>query len=251
MLKKFVETLEGIPEELHGYYSKGEDGGFFLETDDDSLKQVKTKISEFRSNNIQLSKEKEDLQRKLSEFDEYDVEEIKEALKARQQVKEDELVPRSEIDKHLKKRIDQERKTYESQLSELSNTSSKLADELATMKIEKMVTESINRIGQLQKGALSDVLRRARMEIEVKDNELVERDSGLNLDPVSWAQNLHKNCPYFFAANVGIGARGSSDINSEPNPWQEGKENLTEQGRIWKESPDKARRLAAAAGKNL
>ena len=137
MLKKFVETLEGIPEELHGYYSKGEDGGFFLETDDDSLKQVKTKISEFRSNNIQLSKEKEDLQRKLSEFDEYDVEEIKEALKARQQVKEDELVPRSEIDKHLKKRIDQERKTYESQLSELSNTSSKLADELATMKIER------------------------------------------------------------------------------------------------------------------
>ena len=251
MLKKFVDDLEGIPEALQSYYTKGEEGGYFLETDDDSLKQVKTKISEFRSNNIQLAKEKEDLQRKLSEFDSFDVEEIKEALKARQQVKEDELVPRTEIDKHLKKRLDQERKTFEAQLNELSTARAQLSDELATMKIEKMVTESINRIGQLQKGALADVLRRARMEIEVKDNQLVEKDSGLNLDPVSWAQDLHKNCPYFFAANTGVGARGSSDINSEPNPWQEGKENLTEQGRIWKENPDKARRLAAAAGKNI
>lgn len=41
---------------------------------------------------------------------------------------------------------------------------------------------------------------------------------------------------------------GNTVIN---NPWAKGKENLTEQGRIFQADPDRARRLAKAAGVNL
>lgn len=251
MLKKFVDDLTEVPESLQDFYSASETGGYYLQTDDDSLKQVKSKISEFRANNIQLTREKEELQKRLSAFDDLDPDQIREALKAQQQVQESELLPRAEIDKHLQKRLEQERKAYETQISEVTEQRQRLNEELSAMKIEKLVTESINRIGQLQKGALSDVLRRARMEIEVKDNEVLERDSGLSLDPNQWARDLYKNCPYFFAANTGIGAKGSSDLQAEPNPWAKGQENLTEQGRIFKDSPDKARRMAATAGVTL
>lgn len=251
MLKKFVDELTDVPEALHEYYTASETGGYVLDTDDESVKAMKSKISEFRSNNIELAKQKEQLEKQLSAFKDIDPTEIEEALKTRQAVKESELLPRAEIDKHLQKRLEQERKQYEKELSELTTARTALTEELSTMKIEKAVTESINRVGQLQKGALGDVLRRARMEIEVKENDLIERDSGLSVDPTRWAQELYKNCPYFFVPNSGIGAKGSGESSAEPNPWKSDSRNLTEQGRIYKESPEKAKRLAAAAGVNI
>lgn len=251
MLKNYVESLEGVAEQYHELYSPIETGGFVLETDDDSIKSLKSKVGEFRSNNITLARQRDELESKLKAYDGIDPNEIQEAMQARKKVEDAEFMPKTEVDKFLNQRIEAERTNYEQQLQDLTKARESLSSQLADMYIEKEITEALNKVGQLQKGALSDVLRRARLEIEVKDNQLVERESGISIDSMRWSQDLFKSCPYFFVPNTGVGARGSSEITGEVNPWKEGSVNLTEQGKLFRESPEKARQMAAEAGVTL
>jgi hypothetical protein len=252
MLKTFIATEEEIPENLKDFYTKSEDQeGFVLEVDLDSQKEIKRKIKEFRDTNIGLQKEMADFREKMAPFENLDPEEVKQALEARAKVQKEELLPRGEIEKHIAARLKDSKEAYEKEIADARRSADSFRNELNSMMIEKTVTEALNRVGQLQKGALSDVLRRARLEMEVKDGNILERDSGLTLDPLQWAGGLMKDCPYFFVPNTGMNAKGSGEATNEINPWKDGSVNLTEQGRLFREDRAKAERLAAEAGKSI
>ena len=252
MLKSSYENLEQIPETLKEHYELNEGSGqYVLAVDSDSQKEIKKKVKEFRDHNIELQKKISEVEEKFRPFEALNLDEVQEALKARQQVQEAELLHRTDVEKHIQQKIEAERNKYEKEVSEAKESASQAKVQLETMQIEKWVTTALNRVGQLQKGALEDVLRRARLEIEVKEGELVERSTGLKIDPAEWAAALMKDCSFFFVPNSGIGSRGSNNKDIQKNPWSKDNVNLTEQGRIFKENPELAKQMAASAGASL
>jgi hypothetical protein len=63
-----------------------------------------------------------------------------------------------------------------------------------------------------------------------------------------WAQTDEGRA--FIAGNNGSGAPGSRGNEAKgPNPWMSDQWNTTEQGRIAREEPEKAKRMAKAAGR--
>jgi hypothetical protein len=229
-----------------------EDSGLYiLSVDSDSQKEIKKKVKEFRDHNILLQKKISEIEERFRPFESLNVDEVQEALKARQQVKESELLHRADVEKHIQQKIETERSRYEKEITEARETASMAKLQLDNMQIEKWITNALNRVGQLQKGALEDVLRRASLEIEVKEGEPVERSTGLRIDPMEWANSLMKECSYFFVPNSGIGSRGSNNKDIQKNPWLKDQLNLSEQGRIYKENPELAKQMAASAGVRL
>lgn len=252
MLKAVVNNQEEIPEVLREFYKPLDEGeGFALEIDLDSQKEIKKKVKEFRDNNIKLQNQIKALEDKLSPYADLDMEEVRVALEERAKVKQEELLPRQEVEKHIATRLQTEKEKYEKELADAQSQAVSYQSELNNMLIEKTITEALNKVGQLQKGALSDVLRRARLSMEIKDGQLIELESGLTLNPTEWASALMRDCPYFFVANTGMNAKGSGLEPPEPNPWKPESVNLTAQGRMFRDDPVKARRLAAEAGVQL
>ena len=252
MLKAFVQDIEEVDENLRGFYTKAEDdSGYSLEVDLDSQKEMRKKVKEFRDTNIQMTKQLQELKDKMQPFMDLDPEEVQAALQAQQKVQEAELLPRQDVEKHIASRLESEKAKYEQALAEAQEVASTSQNRLNQLLIERDITEAINKVGQLQKGALGDVLRRARIDIEVKDGQLLEKDTGLNLDTKEWAMKLMKDSPFFFVPNSGISTKGSGSVEVEINPWKSETKNLTEQGKIYKEDPGKAKRLAAEAGVSI
>jgi hypothetical protein len=250
-LKTYINTLEDIPEALQEFYKpKGEGFSLDLEGEQDRT-ALKDKLKEFRDNNVNLQTELESIKSKFADLEELDPNDLREAVKAHRAVKEKEMVPAVEMDRLISQKIQETKKKYSKELDETRELATRLQIEMSRMMIEKNVTEAINKVGQLQKGALPDVLRRAQQEIEVKEDRLIDRSTGLSLDPLEWAQGLYKSSSYFFNPTAGVGSRGSGGEGTKNNPFHKDHINLTEQARMYRENPSEAKRLAREAGVSL
>ena len=250
-LKTYINSLEEVDESLQSLYKpKGE--GFTLDLEGEQDRQaLREKVKEFRDNNTRLQEQLEAMQGRFSLVEDLDPNDLKAAIEAHKQVKEKEMIPATEMDKLLNQKLSETRKKYEAELEETRTQALRLQAEMSRMTIEKTITEGLNKVGQLQKGALSDVLRRAQNEIEVKDDRLVDRSTGLSLDPVEWAHELLKNSPYFFSPNTGINSRGSGGEAPKVNPFAKETLNLSAQAKLYQENPAEAKRLAREVGVEL
>lgn len=61
-----TDSLESLPEAIHSFYTKTDDGKFTLSIDGSYIES--SKLDEFRSNNIQLKQEKEDIEKRLNDL---------------------------------------------------------------------------------------------------------------------------------------------------------------------------------------
>lgn len=77
---------------------------------------------------------------------------------------------------------------------------------------------------------------------------------GNDLTIVAWVKQTANSSKHLFKSSTGTGAGGdqhrgrAGGFDEQNNPWMPDKWDLTKQGRIMKEDPQKAERLAAAAG---
>jgi hypothetical protein len=250
-LKTYINTLEEVSESLQEFY-KPKGDGFSLDLEGEQERSaLKEKLKEFRDNNVHLQNELEAVKTRFADLEDLDPNDLKEAIQAHRAVKEKEMVPAIEMDRLVSQKVLETKKKYEKEIEEAKQLANRLQMEMSRMTIEKTVTEAINQVGQLQKGALPDVLRRAQQEIEVKEERLIDRSTGLSIDPVEWAQGLYKSSAYFFSPNSGIGSKGSGGEPIRNNPFSKEHLNLSEQAKLYRENPNEARRLAREAGATL
>lgn len=251
-LKTYINNLEEVPESLHDYYHEDGDG-FRLDLEgQQDRNELKNKLGEFRNNNKALKEQLEAYQARFAELEEVDPAEIKKAMKAHKEAKDKQMLPASEVDRLLKERLTEAQSKSQKELEEAKSLASQLSMQMSQMMIEKNITEAVQQVGQLQKGALSDVLHRAKIEMDWVDGGLVERSTGLSVEATNWAETLFKNSPFFFQPNTGVGSRGSSKGSNTPNPFMAGDTfNLTEQGRLIRENPNEAMKMAREAGVEL
>lgn len=101
--------------------------------------------------------------------------------------------------------------------------------------------------------ALEDILLLSERIFEVtQDGNVVVKDNVGATPGVSaevWLTEMQQKRPHWWPMSQGGGSRGSAAGGSSvSNPWSQNSWNLTEQSRIYKESPERAAQLAKSAG---
>lgn len=178
-------TVTEVPEGLETYYEE-KDGAYVLKVEGLPQPQVdttaKTKLDEFRTTNIALKQQIEELQSKTKVAD----------------VSVDELVKQAVAPMSQRLQlIEQERTHLQAQLEEVV-----LSDKIKEEALKAGVYDT----------ALQDIVNRAKATFTVKDGKPLSKtnavdENGNALSPEAWIQALTKDAPHFFKQSQGTGAR--------------------------------------------
>lgn len=234
-LRAVYKTLEEVPEQFRDLYTKvGED--FVLDVDDSDFK---TKISEFRDNNLSLRKQVEDaasseerlkqMQDKLSLYGDMDPEEAKKALEDLQQVKDKKMLDEGKIEELFAERTERMRADYgskiealEKALDSVKTSEAGIREKLHKTVIDTSLQNAVSNVATVRKGAMQDILSRGRgvWMLDDEGNPVPRSDDGKVMygpDPAKpitmeeWAQGLVLDAGYLFEGSKGGGAGGGMD----------------------------------------
>lgn len=221
-LKTFLENIEDAPEALRDHYTQA-DGGYVLNVDNADYRQ---KLGEFRGNNINLMKERDDLSKKLESFKGIDPEKYRKLQEEHEKLAEKGLLEEGKVDELVEKRVGKMKADYDGKtqqltasLDEAQKQAQLYKSKLDQLAINDTIAKAVSNVGKLQKGALDDVLSRAHRDWSVNENGVpvamqgetivYGKDGKLPLTAEEWAQTLMLDAPYLFEGNSGGGAGGS------------------------------------------
>lgn len=224
-----------------------------------SLKDEKKKLKE------KLDKVKEESDKFSSIFEQTGIDQ-ETATKLLMQVSKDEearLVAEGKFDEVLNKRVGLLKSEHSSQLSnqekiigELKSQVDSLQTKINTDMVTNEVRKAAAKVG-VESFAIEDALLYCQNNFTIEEDRMVCYENGEKVygsdgvTPISVEEYLNgkrESKPHWFSKPVGGGAMGSQGRDgSEPNPWRKDSWNFTEQNRIARENPDKAKRLQKAA----
>ena len=211
-LKFKLDTLEGLDAAIAGLYEQGADGAYYLSVDG---AVDKSKLDEFRNNNVKLLKD-------LEKFKDVDPAKYQELLALAKKQQEKQLIDAGEIDKVVEQRVGEMKSTYENQLKTLTEQNSVAQRQLESLLIDNAVRDAAVKSG-VQPTAVDDVLLRAKATFKIKDGNAVPVDAQGNvvygkdgtspMSVVDWTTGLKKQAPHLFQGSQGGGAQGSGKGN--------------------------------------
>ncbi len=232
--KQTVNSLDEVPEELRSYYVQvGDEYVFDIDGSD-----VKDRISEFRSNNIDLAKKLEaataeakklaKLQEDFKQFDGIDPEKARKALETVGKIDEKKLLDEGKFEELFDQRTERMRRDHASQVDALTKsleTERDRAKDLRGKLSDHLINDSLQRaIGEVavpKQGSMRDILARGRevWKLDEEKNEPVPRNPAGDIiygkegkSPIGmkeWAEDLAANAPFLFESSSGGGAGGS------------------------------------------
>ena len=211
-LKFKLDTLDGLDAAIAGLYEQGADGAYYLSVDG---AVDKSKLDEFRNNNVKLLKD-------LEKFKDVDPAKYQELLALAKKQEEKKLIDAGEIDKVVEQRVGEMKSTYETQLQTLTQENSVAKRQLEALLIDNAVRDAAIKSG-VQATAVDDVLLRAKATFQIKDGNAVPVDAQGNvvygkdgtspMSVVDWTSGLKKQAPHLFQGSQGGGAQGSGKGN--------------------------------------
>lgn len=229
------ESLDKVPEGLREYAK--EDGGKVV------VKVVPAvKLDEFRTNNINLAKERDSYKANLEKvlpvlggdvgkFDEFQAE-LQALREVNQKVKDGKLTAKDDIDAEVGRRVASMKSDFERQLTEKAQevgawkTKASEADQKYRRSVvDRMVTDAVlNEKSGADPRALQDILSRSYGVFVVKDDGKIEArdgeaviygaDGATPMTPLEWLGKLKSEAPYFFKNSSGGGAAGNQGGNT-------------------------------------
>ncbi len=256
-LKYKYGKREEIPTEQAGLYVERE-GAFYLDAEG---VVDKAKLDEFRTGNVALRKELEDLK---SRYDGIDPEEFKRLADEKRKL---ELLAQGhkpeEIEKIVVDRVKGIKADFDKQLGVLTTERDTLTSRLTAIQIDQGVITVATKRG-LRPTAIPDITSRARLVFKLvngaprafeNDGTTVRygRDGVTPMTLEEWVDAQVADAPHLFESNAGGGAAGNSaggaagSQRSGKNPYRKETWNLTEQMKLQKSDPALAARLKAAA----
>jgi hypothetical protein len=252
-LKIKHQTKAEIPAELQSLYLE-RDGAWCLDVEGGFTD--KGKLDEFRTANIALRKEIEELQARFQGIDPVAVRKLAED-KAR--LEEQQALKAGEFEKVLETRLKTVKTDHDKALAALTGERDALNARLATIQIDQAVVTEATKRG-LRPTALPDITARARHTFRLvngvpqafeSDGSTLRagRDGVTPLSLAEWLDTQVSDAPHLFASSAGGGAtgNGSGGVGGTDNPWKTESFNLTKQGQIMKTNPALAATLKAAA----
>ena len=253
-LKFKFKSKDEIPAELAAHYVE-RDGAWVLDTDGAA---DKSKLDEFRANNVALLKQ---LEEQAKKFEGIDPEEVRKLADEKRTLEEQQRLKAGEFDKVLDGRLKAVKADFEKQLSAVAAERDAMGTRLTVIQIDQGVIASATKRG-LRATAIPDITARARTVFKLvdgvptafeSDGQTVRLGKGgagpMTLD--EWVDAQVSEAPHLFESNAGSGAAGNGSggvgNRSVKNPFRKESWNLTEQMKLQRTDPQLAQRLKAAA----
>jgi hypothetical protein len=231
MLRRVVDSLEGLSPEIQKFYEQS-DGKYILKVEDDNEKVLKSKLSEFRDNNIKILKEKEVMQKQMEElskkFESIDLEEYRVLKEQKDKTADEDLKKKGNVDEIVEQRTKRMKGDFEnkitslqSKISEGDQSRAQILSEFKKVKIDNEIQLHVSSVGTLQKEALTDILNRGRSLFQLDDNyEAVALDSKGGIIPgkdgvtpltiKEWTASLPNELPFLFVGSDGLSTKGGA-----------------------------------------
>lgn len=257
-LKATIDSLEDLPEELHGHYAE-RDGKYYLDVEGLPTQESVTKLEGALS---KVKAEKKQLGERLALLGDLKVEDALEQiaripeLEAAASGKVDDEKIQEMVEARLKAKlspVEREKSTLKAKLDELTGVVGEYQQRERKRTITDAVREAIGKSDGFVRSAEEDALLLAERMLEVdEDGRVVTRDDAgvaAGIEPAAWLAEMQARKPHWWGPSSGGGATGNrGGAGAGPNPWSATGWNLTEQMRVIKESPQRAEQLAKAAG---
>ena len=255
-LKFKFKTKEEIPAEHLSLYAERE-GGWVLDVDG---AVDKSKLDEFRTTNVTLLKERDELKKR---FEGIDPEEVRKLAEEKRRLEEAQQLKAGEVDKVVDARVKALKGDFDKQLSTITTERDALNARLVAIQIDQGVTTTASKRG-LRATAIPDITARARGVFRLvngvptafeADGQTVRvgKDGVSPMTLEEWVDAQVSEAPHLFESNAGGGAagNGSGGVGGSrapvKNPFARATWNLTEQMKLQKTDPRLAERLKASA----
>jgi hypothetical protein len=257
-LKLKLKSKEEIPAGLESHYVE-RDGAWMLDAEG---VVEKTKLDEFRANNVALLKERDELKQRFAGID---PDEVRKLADEKRKLEEAQQVKAGEIEKVLENRLRSAKAEWDKQFSSVASERDALNSRLVSIQIDQAVVSEATKRG-LRPTAIPDITSRARTNFKLvngvpqafeADGQTVRvgRDGVAPLTLAEWIDAQVSEAPHLFESNAGSGAAGNGSGGGGgagpfgENPWKRETFNLTKQGEIVRKDPSRAKALMSAAGK--
>ena len=253
-LKYKYPSKDQVPAEQAALYVE-RDGAWILDADG---VVEKSKLDEFRTTNVTLLKERDDLKKR---FEGIDPDEFRKLADDKRKLEEAQQVKAGEVDKVIEARLKSARAEWEKQFTAVSTERDTLHGRLTAIQIDQAVVTEATKRG-LRPTAIPDITSRARTNFKLVNGvpQAFEADGQTarmgkdGITPMTlaeWVDALVSDAPHLFESNAGGGAAGNGSggvgNRSVKNPFRKETWNLTEQMKLQKTDPQLAKRLKAAA----
>ena len=186
---------------------------------EEQYQELKSKVDEFRNNNVALMKKQEDLENK---FNGIDLEQYKELIKEKQEQKEQGLISEGKIEELLESRTKTMRDEHNATLEQMKNEQNNLNKRLEHLLIDNAVKDSAIKAGVLDT-AIDDVILRSQTTFSIKDGQAVPHDINGNVifadgtsEPMSvgqWVTKLKESAPHLFKGSTGSGSQHGNSFD--------------------------------------
>ncbi|MGC6360456.1 DUF6651 domain-containing protein [Bisgaard Taxon 45] len=224
--------------------------------------QAVSKITALNAEAKKYREEKEALEKKLSAFDGLDIEKAKQAIETVKNLDDKKLLDAGEVEKVKNEIV----KQYEVKLSEKDAEIQKAYDNLQQEVIggafarSSYILEKMSLPADMVQAYFGKHFIYENGKVIAKDNlgnQIFSRKSPG--EPADFDEALEhivscypqKDHILKASGNAGGGSGSGASGSDFKNPWSSEHWNMTEQAKIFKESPDKARQLAVQAGKEI
>jgi hypothetical protein len=213
-LKATLDTLDGLDAPIAALYAKDETTGKFRVAVEGLVE--KSKLDEFRTNNIELAN-------KLKTYDGIDIEAAKSASDLARQVREKELIAKGDVDTLIAERVAAMKKDYDTQITTKTSELDMTKSQLSVLIIDNQVRANAIKNSVLPEAA-DDVLLRAKTIFKIVDGKAVAMDGdkiiygkdGVNsLTIEEWTKSLQTSAPHLFVQSTGSGAKGGGKVNGQ------------------------------------
>lgn len=253
-LKYKFKTKDEIPAEQQTLYVE-RDGAWLLDVEG---AVEKAKLDEFRSTNVALLKERDELKQR---FEGIDPVEVRKLAEEKRRLEEAQQLKAGEVEKVVETRVKAARGELEKQIASLNSERDTLSGRLTAIQIDQAVVAEATKRG-LRATAIPDITARARLTFKLVNGvpqafeadgqtARVGRDGFTPMTVAEWVDAQVSEAPHLFESNVGGGATGhisgGGANRSVKNPFRKDTWNLTEQMKLQKSDPALAARLKAAA----
>jgi len=147
--------------------------------------------------------------------------------------------------------LERENAKLKDQIAQLEGANANLTGTIKSSQIEvalRRAAEKASVVGT----AIDDALAIGLSHFDLDDGgKIITRENaptGPGFTPEAWLEQMRESRPHWWPTSEGGGATGGKGVGGGTNPWAADNWNVTEQGTIYKKSPDRAAQLAKAAG---
>lgn len=216
-LKAILDSLDGLSDDLKKLYTQ-KDGKYHLDVDG---MVDKTRLDEFRNNNIELKKQLDDVKK---QYDGIDVEQVRELIKKDAALKEKKLIDAGDIEKLVAERTASMKADYEKQIKTLAEKVTSSDSQLERLVIDNALKDAGLKAG-VRDTAMEDVVLRGRARYKMQDGKAVPmtadgkviygKDGETPETMTEWFGSLASAAPHLFNPSNGSGANGSGSKNGQ------------------------------------